>query len=174
MSHLLEQLLDPQRRAEAHSADRRAAITPPCGLLAAAVADAATTYRLRMDELDELRPLLERLQPDIDAAAKTGLTLYPSNVSMSRELVGEAARRHRVVRLQTGGLFSEVMQANRWLAVLRERGFVEVSRRDPTTRYGTALLRKGALLVRVDAPAPMQTPARPTPAAPAEATAAEG
>lgn len=131
---------------------RRKAAAPgrPLSLKAEAQARAVETYNRRVAELEALAPLLahlEELRPALQA--DHGCTIYPDNITLSRESLsgGYGDPRHKVLRLQTSGWFDKTKPL-RFITALQALGLKIVS----TTPgpYGSALLRKGPLLMRVD------------------------
>lgn len=123
---------------------------PALTLQAETEAEATQTYTRRMAELKALAPLLARLDELRPALAERGLTIYPNSISLTSERLagGYASDRHKVLRLRTDAMF-ERSRPSRWLAALRELG-MEVLDFTKTGSYGSALLRKNRLLLRVD------------------------
>lgn len=119
----------------------------PLGLQAQAEEAANAEHNRRMAEIKALAPLLAQLDPHMPGLRALGLDINPDAMVLRHEHVGH--RRLRVLRVQTGGLFSDAKRICTWLEALHALGFAEVSR--DACAYPTALLRRGHLLLRVDA-----------------------
>lgn len=143
-------------------------------LLAQAKDQANQEHNRRIAELTALAPALEKLDAYVPQLEAQGLRFYTHNLSLRREALAEGARTHRrVVRLHTDGysLADKAASTAKWFKALNGLGFATVST-EPGL-YPTALLRKGALLLRIDAHESWldSTPSQPKPAEPAGAAA---
>jgi hypothetical protein len=143
----------------------RARINPPTSLHARAVAWADEEHARRLAELRELAPLMDRLDELAPALKARGieLHLYVSDWSIKLDHyqpTGYFGKRLKVLRLNTRGLLSSDERPRKWLQALTELGFTEIERSGSV--YPTALLRKGHLLLRVDAPDMAPTAKEPT------------
>lgn len=138
-----------------------AATRRPQSLQAEAQARATETFKRRTAELKELAPLLARLDELRPALEERGCTLYTDNITLERESMsgGYGTPRHKVLRLQTSG-WCDKTKPRRFITALQDLGFKTLSTRPGP--YGSALLRKGSLLLRVDLAdpdvAPITTP----------------
>lgn len=114
-----------------------------------AQARATEAFNRRMAELAALAPLLAQLQELRPALEERGCTLYTDTITLERESLsgGYSMPRHKVLRLQTSG-WCDKSKPRRFLTALQDLGLKVVSTRPAP--YGSALLRKGALLLRVD------------------------
>lgn len=134
-----------------------AATRRPPSLLAEAQARATEAFNRRQAELKELAPLLARLDELRPALADQGCTLYTDNISLHTERLagGYSGPRSKVLRLSTTSWFDKA-KPHRFIAALQGLGLKIVS----TTPgpYGSALLRKGPLLLRVDLADPDTAP----------------
>lgn len=146
----------------------------PATLLAQATQDADETHRRRIAELKTLAPLLAHLDKLVPALAERGLNVHqglirglyrwrePGNSEWHR-------RTRNVLDLRTNGFWiSDREQAStQWWQALIGLGF-EVAERPTTSAFGgNAILRRGPLLLRVDAPLVEHAEPEPAPAAPA-------
>lgn len=123
----------------------------PPSLKAEAETQANEIHSRRMAELAALAPLLahlDALRPELTARK---LTIYPDSVSLRRErLTGGYSGPHtKVLRLTTDAMFDH-SRPSRWLAALRELGLRVLDFDKTGCSYGTVLLRKGPLVMRVD------------------------
>lgn len=128
-----------------------AATRHPLSLRAEAEAQATEIHSRRLAELAALAPLLahlDALRPELTARK---LTIYPVSVSLRRErLTGGYSGPHtKVLRLTTDAMFDH-SRPSRWLAALRELGLRVLDFDKTGCSYGTVLLRKGPLVMRVD------------------------
>lgn len=121
----------------------------PQGLQAQAEEQANQDHSRRLAELQALAPLLARLDAFAPALAQAGLKLYPRSITLYTSTVG-GRRSVKQLRIDTGGLFDSAAP-QRWLDALVAAGFREVQR-DGLDFGGSALLKHGHLLVRVDLP----------------------
>lgn len=121
----------------------------PQTLKAEAQARAVETYNRRVAELDALAPLLTKLEELRPALAERGCTLYTDNITLERESLvgGYGEPRHKVLRLITDS-WCDKATPRRFMAALIDLGLHVVSTRPGP--YGSALLRKGPLLIRVN------------------------
>lgn len=120
----------------------------PLGLQAQAEEAANGNNNRRMAELQALAPLLALLDPFMPGLRALGLDLEPTDLWLAHEQIGH--RRWRVLRARTSGVFmSDIKRICDWMEALKALGFTEISRADGA--YPTALLRRGAMLIRVDA-----------------------
>lgn len=122
-----------------------------------AQARATEAFNRRTAELKELAPLLARLDELRPALADQGCTLYTDNISLHTErlLGGFSGPRSKVLRLMTNSWYDKA-KPHRFIEALQGLGLKIVS----TTPgpYGSALLRKGPLLLRVDLADPDTAP----------------
>lgn len=126
-----------------------AAARRPLSLQAQAETEAHSEHSRRLAELTALTPLLQQLDALRPALAERGLTVYPSSITLSYEYLspaGYAGPRSKVLRLATDIIFNRG-SPSRWLAALRELG-LRVVKAD-VSHFGSALLRKGSLLIRI-------------------------
>lgn len=157
-----------------------AATRRPLSLQAEAQARATEAFNRRTAELKELAPLLARLDELRPALEERGCTLYTDTITLEREHLSGSYHdpRHKVLRLQTSGWYDKA-KPRRFITALQDLGFKTLSTKPGP--YGSALLRKGPLLMRVDLADPdcealpaTQAPPAPTPATPAQQPQPEG
>jgi hypothetical protein len=135
-------------------------VRPAQRLLARAAAHAVEDYQRREAELRELGPALAHLDEFVPALAARGLEIGISDYSLKLEHYYPSGsilgRKLKVVRLHTRGIVTSDARVAKWITALEELGFKEIER--STGSYPTVLLRKGPLLVRVDAPVALPAP----------------
>jgi len=143
-----------------------AATRRPLSLQAEAQARATEAFNRRTAELKELAPLLAKLDELRPALEERGCTLYTDTITLERESLsgGYGDPRHKVLRLQTSGWFDKA-KPRRFITALQDLGFKTLSTKPGP--YGSALLRKGTLLLRVDLADPDVAPITTAAALPA-------